>query len=106
MNLKDTLQAGGAFASTEVHKRTLKLGKKKTADVYVRELSDTDFRAKVGAPYDRSNLIAAAICDAEGNPVLTIDEAKALKVSIARDLEKLCFQVNNEEGTDDEAGKA
>lgn len=106
MNLKDTLKSGGAFASTEVHKRTLKLPKKKTADVYVRELSDTDFRAKVGAPYDRSNLIAAAICDAEGNAIFTVEEAKALKVNIARDLEKLCFQVNNEDGTEDDAGKA
>lgn len=92
--LLGALQSGGAFASTEAQTRQLKLGKDKTADVLVRELPDAEFRKKVGAPYDRSNLIAACVVDEAGNPVLTVEQAAALKVSVARDLERICFEVN------------
>lgn len=103
MNLIDTLKSGGAFASTETQKRKLKLANKKTADVFVRELPDAEFRQKVGAPYDRSNLIAACIVSEDGTPVLTVEDAAGLKVSVARDLERICFEVN---GAGDVAAEA
>lgn len=110
VSLLGALQTGGAFASTELQTRQLKLGKDKTADVLVRELPDAEFRKKVGAPYDRSNLIAACIVGEDGQPVLTVEQAAALKVSVARDLERICFEVNGAgeatEEADEKAGKS
>ena len=109
MNLIETLQSGGAFASTEAQKRQIKLAKNKTADVLVRELPDAEFRKKVGAPYDRSNLIAACVVGEDGKPLMSAEQAAQLKVSVARDLERICFEVNgagDQAESDEQAGKS
>lgn len=108
LSLLDALQASGAFASSELQQRSVKLGKQ-SADVFVRELPDAEFRQKVGAPYNRANLIAACICDADGKPVMSAEQAAALKVNVARDLERICFEVNGageQSDSDERAGKS
>lgn len=109
MNLIETLQAGGAFASAEPQKHTLKLGKNKTAEVLLRELPDAEFRKKVAPPYNRSNLIAACVCDEEGASILSVEQAASLKVKVAVALEKLCWEANgsgDQAEADEQAGKS
>lgn len=92
--LLESLSSVGAFASTELHKRSVPIGPKKKADVFVREIPDSEYRALIGANYDRSKLIAAGICDADGKPVMSAEQAATLKPRVAYDLEKLVMTVN------------
>lgn len=109
--LYGALQAAGAFASTELHKRSVPIGSG-SADVYIREFPDNEFRKTVGEGYDRANLIAAGVCDADGKTIFTSDQAAKLKPYIARELERLIMRLNGggdieaQAEADDNAGKS
>lgn len=72
----------GMFASPDVRPDTIELGAGVTAEFYVRELPDAEFR-KLWADGDRAKLIAATICDADGKPIMSVEDAARLKPPIA-----------------------
>ncbi|MGR4897528.1 hypothetical protein ACIPR8_20015 [Stenotrophomonas sp. LARHCG68] len=72
----------GMFASPDVRPDTIELGTGVTAEFYVRELPDAEFR-KLWADGDRAKLIAATICDADGKPIMSVEDAARLKPPIA-----------------------
>ncbi|MBN8799170.1 MAG: hypothetical protein J0H45_07405, partial [Stenotrophomonas nitritireducens] len=69
-SLLHTFQDMGMFASPDVRPDTIELSPGVTADFYVRELPDAEFR-KLWADGDRAKLIAATICDADGKPIMS-----------------------------------
>lgn len=72
----------GMFASPDVRPDTIELGAGVTAEFYVRELPDTEFR-QLWTDGDRAKLIAATICDADGKPIMSVEDAARLKPPIA-----------------------
>lgn len=73
----------GMFAARDAKPDTIQLPNGKVAQFYVRELTDAKFR-KLFAEQDRSKLIAATICDADGKDVMTVAEAARLKPLVAK----------------------
>lgn len=82
---------GGAFAADNVHRDTVELKPGTTAEFYVRELPDSEFR-RIWADGDRAKLIAATICDADGNAVMDAKQAGKLKPLIAAELQKIALK--------------
>ncbi|MHC6216761.1 hypothetical protein ACVQEN_06020 [Stenotrophomonas acidaminiphila] len=81
-SLLHTFQDLGMFASPDVRPDTIELSPGVTAAFYVRELPDAEFR-KLWADGDRARLIAATICDADGNAIMSVDDAARLKPPVA-----------------------
>ncbi len=81
-SLLHTFQDLGMFASPDVRPETIELSPGVTAEFCVRELPDAEFR-KLWADGDRAKLIAATICDADGKPIMTAEDAARLKPPIA-----------------------
>jgi len=80
------LEDADVFVSSAPHKRTVKLGKS-TVDVFVREPMDADMLSFVSSfsktPADlsaeRIKIVAKCIVNADGSPVMTVEQAALLK---------------------------
>jgi hypothetical protein len=81
----------GMFASKDVHADTVTLPSGEKAQFYVRELPDAEFR-KLWQDADRAKLIAATICDEDGKPVLTVEQAAQLKPIVAAELQQVAMK--------------
>ena len=81
-SLLSAFQDLGLFASKDVRPDKIELKPGVTAEFYVRELPDAEFR-KLFDQGDRAKLIAATICDADGKPVMTEADAARLKPLMA-----------------------
>lgn len=90
-SLLSQFQGLGMFASPDVKPDTIDLAPGVTAAFYVRELPDAEFRALFNAG-DRAKLIAVAICDADGKPVMTEKQAAQLKVQVAADMQAVVLK--------------
>lgn len=91
ISILQALEDAGAFAAKDVHRDTVELAPGVTAEFYVRELPDTEFR-KIWAEGDRAKLIAACIRDADGKAVMTAEKAGKLKPLIAAELQKIALK--------------
>lgn len=81
----------GMFASKDVHADTVTLPNGDKAQFHVRELPDAEFR-KLFQDGDRAKLIAATICDEDGKPVMTDDQAAQLKPLVAAELQQVAMK--------------
>lgn len=97
-------QSLGMFASKDVRADTIELPTGDTAQFHVRELPDAEFR-KLWADGDRAKLIAATICDEDGKPVLTAEQASQLKPMIAAKLQEVAMKHSGfgDKATNDQA---
>lgn len=102
LTLLQSFEGLGMFASRDVRPDTIELPDGKTAQFFVRELPDAEFR-KLWREADRSTLIAATICDEDGKPVMTAKQAAQLKPLVAAELQKIAMKHS---GFGDEAEKA
>lgn len=92
----------GMFASKDVHADTITLPNGDKAQFHVRELPDVEFR-KLWSEGDRAKLIAAAICDEDGKPVMNVTQAAQLKPLVAAELQRVAMKHS---GFGEEAAKA
>jgi hypothetical protein len=90
-SLLNAFEEMGLFASKDVQPDKIELSPGITADFYVRELPDAEFR-KLWADGDRAKLIAATICDADGKPVMSEKDAARLKPMIAAKFQAVAFK--------------
>ncbi|MBH1548758.1 hypothetical protein I5U02_02095 [Stenotrophomonas maltophilia] len=81
----------GMFASKDVHADTITLPNGDKAQFHVRELPDVEFR-KLLSEGDRAKLIAAAICDEDGKPVMNVTQAAQLKPLVAAELQRVAMK--------------
>lgn len=81
----------GMFASKDVHADTITLPNGDKAQFHVRELPDVEFR-KLWSEGDRAKLIAAAICDEDGKPVMNVTQAAQLKPLVAAELQRVAMK--------------
>ncbi|WP_416058408.1 hypothetical protein [Stenotrophomonas maltophilia] len=81
----------GMFAAKDLQPDTIELPDGRKAQFYVRSLPDTEFR-DLYATGDRSKLIAATICDAEGKRVMTPKQAGELKPKVAASLQSIALK--------------
>lgn len=81
----------GMFASKDVHADTITLPNGDKAQFHVRELPDVEFR-KLWSEGDRAKLIAAAICDEDGKPVMNVSQAAQLKPLVAAELQRVAMK--------------
>lgn len=106
--LLEAINDGSAFASTDVRAESITMpGTEDTAQVFVRELPDKQFRDILGDPngYDRARLIHEAIRNADGKTLLTRDQASKLKPQMAKVLEEAAMRGNGLDKTvQEEAG--
>ena len=95
------------FASSIPHERTIVLtldnGEIVSQVFYIREMTSLEMRRQVLAERSEDlqrvemalgNLIAKAVCDAEGNPVMTVDQASQLKPLVGGQLRDVIMEVN------------
>ncbi|WP_312237797.1 hypothetical protein [Stenotrophomonas sp.] len=92
----------GMFASKELHADTITLPNGDKAQFHVRELPDVEFR-KLWSEGDRAKLIAAAICDEDGKPVMDVTQAAQLKPLVAAELQRVAMKYS---GFGEEAAQA
>jgi len=100
------------FVTTRIHEREVVLGDGSTHTMYFRELPNTDLKkyamwqtstdedVRAGA---EAHLLALGLCDANGEPVLTVERAASLKVPVMRRLVVALLDVNGyrrDEGDD------
>lgn len=100
----------GFFADTAVHARTVKLADGSEHALHFRELPVKDFRRFAIAEQSEdedvragsvSLLIAASLCEADGSPAMSFEEACLLKPSVANALFQAALSVNGKrEGND------
>jgi hypothetical protein len=93
----------GFFVSSEVHERTVKLSDGSEHVLHFRELPVTEFRrfqmaersddeeVRIGS---QARLIAAGLCEPDGSPSMTYDEARQLKPAVASALVVALMDVN------------
>jgi len=81
----------GMFASKDVHADTITLPNGDKAQFHVRELPDVEFR-RLWSEGDRAKLIAAAICDEDGKPVMNVTQAAQLKPLVAAELQRVAMK--------------
>ena len=81
----------GMFAAKDVQPDTIELPDGSKAQFYVRALPDTEFR-KLYASGDRAKLIAATICNEDGQRVLTEKQAGELKPKVAASLQSIALK--------------
>ena len=108
LTLLQSFETLGMFAAREVKRDTVELAPDVTAEFYVRELPDAEFR-KLWADGDRAKLIAACICDADGKAVMDAKKAGQLLPNIAAKLQAIAlkhsgFGAENEAKAREEAG--
>lgn len=95
------------FTSSIPHERTLALtldsGETVSQVFYIREISSLEMRKQVLAERSDdqqrvemalSNLIAKAVCDADGQAVMTVDQASQLKPLVGGQLRDIIMEVN------------
>jgi len=80
------------FVSTEIHKRTVELADGSKHELHFRELPVADFRrfqiAEASVDEDVragsiSKMIAASLCEADGSPAMTYEQAMQLKPNVS-----------------------
>lgn len=81
----------GMFASKDVRADTITLPNGDKAQFHVRELPDVEFR-RLWSEGDRAKLIAAAICDEDGKPVMNVTQAAQLKPLVAAELQRVAMK--------------
>lgn len=81
----------GMFASPDAKPDKIELRPGVVAELFVLELPDAKFR-KLWGENDRTKLIAATICDADGKPVMTERQAAQLKPSVAAQFAALALK--------------
>lgn len=91
VSILQAFTAAGMFAAKDVQPDTIELPDGSKAQFYVRSLPDTEFR-DLYATGDRSKLIAATICDAEGKRVMTPKQAGELKPKVAASLQSIALK--------------
>lgn len=91
------------FISNSVHERKVKLGDDQEHTLHFRELTNTDFRKLVFAERSEdedvraaaeARMISMSLCDQDGKPALTLDDAVRLKPAISRALADAVLDVN------------
>lgn len=106
ISLLESFQNLGVFVAADVKRDTVELSPGVEAEFYVRELPDAEFR-KLWADGDRARLIAAAICDEDGKPVMTVKQAGQLKPVLAAKFQAIALKhsgFGDAEATKEEAG--
>lgn len=94
----------GFFVSDEIHEREVTLGDGSKHVLHFRELSVTDLRRFAFA--ERSDdeevraesvakLIAASLCEADGKPAMSAEQAKRLKPKVADAIFQAVMSVND-----------
>ncbi|WP_117310046.1 hypothetical protein [Stenotrophomonas sp. G4] len=91
VNILESFTSLGMFASKDVHADTITLPNGDKAQFHVRELPDVEFR-KLWSEGDRAKLIAAAICDEDGKPVMNVKQAAQLKPLVAAELQRVAMK--------------
>lgn len=91
VSILQALESAGAFAAQELHRDTVELSPGVTAEFFVRELPDTEFR-RIWADGDRAKLIAACIRDEDGKAVMTVEKAGTLKPTIAAEFQRIALK--------------
>lgn len=98
MGLAKALEEAGAFVPADLEKRSI-MWNGSTFDVYIRRLSfgvveDMLAGANGDTRGRSSRMIAAAVCDEKGDPVMTFDDAYRLRSSLAKLLADAIREVN------------
>lgn len=94
----------GFFVSDEIHERTVELGDGSKHVLHFRELSVTELRRFAQA--ERSDdedvraqsvakLIAASLCDPDGKPAMTVEQAVRLKPKVGNAIFAALMSVND-----------
>ena len=82
---------GNFFVSTEIHKKTITLADGSEHELYFRELPVSDYRkfqiAEASDDEDvragsMAKMIAASLCEADGSPSMTYEQALTLKPNV------------------------
>jgi len=82
----------GFFVSTEIHKRTIELADGSKHELHFRELPVADYRkfqiAEASKDEDVraasiSRMIAASMCEADGSPAVTVEQAMNMKPHVS-----------------------
>lgn len=94
----------GFFVSDEIHERQVTLGDGSKHTLHFRELPVTEIRRFAMAERSEdedvraesaSKLIAAGLCDPDGNPAMTVEQARRLKPKVANAIFTALMSVNN-----------
>ncbi|MEN5285751.1 phage tail assembly chaperone family protein, TAC [Stenotrophomonas lactitubi] len=106
-NTAEPLLDPSLFISEDVHRREVKLADGRKHTFYIREQDAGVLRAFfAGQASDDSDkqadsmarLIAKSICDPEGNPALSLADAKRLKFAVQIALTKAISEVHSYQG--------
>ncbi len=94
----------GFFVSDEIHERTVELGDGSTHTLHFRELPVTELRRFAQAERSEdddiraasvSKLIAASLCDQDGKPAMSAEQAGQLKPKVANAIFAALMSVND-----------
>lgn len=91
------------MVSTEIHEKPVTLADGTVRKLYFRELPADDYRrfqiAETSEDEDKragsvARMIAASMCEPDGKPALTIEQARRLKPSVSRRLFEVVLSLN------------
>ncbi len=102
------------FISDEVHEREIVLGDKKKHLFYIKEqeagvlYAFTQARSEDNAERHAdaaARLVAKSVCDSEGNPVLSVPDAKRLKLKVLSAMVTAIMEVHSDQGKEAESNE-
>jgi len=103
------------FVSGEVHERKVKLADGSEHTLYFKEVPATVYRKfQIAENSDDeevragslAKLIAASMCEADGSPAMTYEEACRLKGPVSNELVNAVLEVNGKKAPEENSGNA
>jgi hypothetical protein len=95
--------AASFFVSTEIHQKEVELADGEKHTLYFKELPHVEVRQfqlnELSEDHDvrvlsMARLIAASLCEADGKPAVTVEQATQLKASVVSKLMQVITDVN------------